>query len=284
MFCSSCGTANGESGQFCVKCGAALQSVPGAPASSAGVPGATPSASADVPAYIPPVQPYGVATEVSGKAIGSLVCGLLFLIFPVAIVAVVLGHLSLSDIKKSAGRLTGRGMAITGLVLGYLGLSVIPILIIAAIAIPNLLRARQAANEAYALETLRTINSSALMYYSTYGNGYPPSLEALGGNEGESPADCNHAQLIDAKVSFGDKNGYRFTYTAKPTPDGFPLALSRDAIEKGCKAPGSPAGYAVVAEPEVQGTTGQRSFYTDATGAIRYSTDGTATADSTPLQ
>src|SRR5713226_7615525 len=83
---------------------------------------------------------------------------------PAAIVAVIMGHLSLSDIQKSAGRLGGKGMAIAGLVLGYLGLSFIPIVIIAAIAIPNLLRAKMAANEASAVASLRTYNTALSRY------------------------------------------------------------------------------------------------------------------------
>jgi len=65
------------------------------------------------------------------------ICGFLFP-FLLSIAAIILGHLSLSEIKKSAGRVTGQGLAIAGLVLGYLGIVTIPvILIIAAIAIPN---------------------------------------------------------------------------------------------------------------------------------------------------
>src|SRR5437879_12596996 len=90
-------------------------------------------------------------------AIASLICCILFFFLPSAIVAIIMGHLSLSDIRRSAGRLGGRGMAIAGLVLGYTGLAIIPVLIIAAIAIPNLLRARMAANEASAVGSLRTI-------------------------------------------------------------------------------------------------------------------------------
>ena len=81
----------------------------------------------------------------SGKALASLICGVVFFFWPLsAIAAVVLGHLALADIQRSAGRLAGRGMAIGGLVTGYIGTSLLPILIIAAIAIPNLLRSRRA--------------------------------------------------------------------------------------------------------------------------------------------
>ena len=86
--------------------------------------------------------------ETSVKAILSLVCGLLFFIPFLFIAAIVFGHLALSEIRKSAGRLKGEGIAIAGLVLGYIEIAGIPfLLIIAAIAIPNLLRARMAANE-----------------------------------------------------------------------------------------------------------------------------------------
>ena len=81
------------------------------------------------------MPPAGVPT--SGKAIASLICGIFTLFFPASIAAIILGHLSLSAIRKSAGRLGGRGVAIAGLVLGYAGITLIPlILIIAAIAIP----------------------------------------------------------------------------------------------------------------------------------------------------
>src|SRR6266852_2117927 len=78
--------------------------------------------------------------EKSGKATASLVCGILLCLSPFSsAAAVVLGHLALSDIKNSAGRMAGQGVAVAGLVLGYVGLVffVPMVLIIAAIAIPN---------------------------------------------------------------------------------------------------------------------------------------------------
>src|SRR3989454_4059184 len=70
------------------------------------------------------------------------------------------------------------------------------ILIIAAIAIPNLLRSRMAANEASAVGSLRTIVTSNVTYSSTYGNSFAPTLPTLGGAPG-ALATCNGAQLID---------------------------------------------------------------------------------------
>ena len=218
----------------------------------------------------------------SGKAIGSLICGILFFFFPVAIVAVVLGHLSLSDIRKSAGRLTGQGVAIAGLILGYMGLSVIPILIVAAIAIPNLLRARMAANETSAVESLRKITTAEVSYSTLYQNGYAPSLYALGAGIGNK-ADCNHAALIDYALTSAEKDGYLFIYTLDAPVDGSIAGLSHEAVANGCTTPGGPS-YSVVAQPLKPGATGQRSFYTNATGTIRYSTEGTPDGQSEPIE
>jgi type IV pilus assembly protein PilA len=222
--------------------------------------------------------------ESSGKALASLICGIFFFVFPSAIAAIILGHISLSDIRKSAGRLTGHGMAVTGLVLGYLGVAVIPfVLIVAAIAIPNLLRARMVANEASAVGSLRTIDTAARTYASLYSNGYPPSLEAMAGPTGASST-CDHSELIGTTLAAGIRSGYVFIYTVRGKDGGQRiLFLSDDAVAKGCTIPGG-AAYTVTADPVTRGTTGQRSWFTDQTGVIRYEVDGSATKDSPPLQ
>ena len=270
MFCALCGAANSNDGRFCGKCGAALQGQKDMPPPGAG--------------YGAPERPYTGPTETSGKAIGSLICGLLFFIFPVALLAIVLGHLSLSDIRKAAGRITGRGMAIAGLALGYTGVAIIPAtLIIAAIAIPNLLRARMAANEAAAAASLRTINVAAIAYQGAYSNGFPPSMDALGAAELGGPATCDHARLIDPLLARRVKYGYAFAYLPRPVVFQARPALSPEAIAKGCTVPGG-TGYTVTAFPVRPGSTGARSFFTDETGIIRYETNGPATVNSPPVQ
>ena len=138
------------------------------------------------------------------------------------IAAVVLGHLALAEIKKSAGRLAGRGMAMAGLILGYIGVAMVPfILIIAAIAIPNLLRAKMAANEASAVGTLRTYNTAMVTYASECPKiGYAKSLENLG--PGTTEADqCTHANLVGAQLAMPVpvKAGYHFSYTSEAGAD-----------------------------------------------------------------
>src|ERR1700747_2529407 len=75
------------------------------------------------------------------------------------------------------------------------------ILIIAAIAIPNLIRSRMAANEASAVATLRTLTTAFVTYSSTYRNGLPPDLASLQAPAAAAPPDCAHAGLVDTVLS-----------------------------------------------------------------------------------
>lgn len=269
MFCTHCGAENPDASQFCSRCGTNLH------ASSA------PSAGTSAPASTAGLYS-SAPTETSGKAIASLICGILFFFLPAAVAAIILGHLSLAEIRRSAGRLAGEGTAIAGLVLGYIGVAFIPfILIIAAIAIPNLLRARMAANEASAVGSLRTIVTANVTYSSTYANGFAPDLSTLAGAEGES-ADCHRAQLIDKRLGSGLKSGYQFEYAPRYPSSGESSKVSPEAAAKGCTTPGT-SGFTVTAQPLTRGTTGQRSFFIDETGVIRFDPNGTATVDSDPI-
>jgi prepilin-type N-terminal cleavage/methylation domain-containing protein len=133
------------------------------------------------------------------------------------------------------------------------------ILIIAAIAIPNLLRSKMAANEASAMGSLRTIHTEAVTYFSTYGDGYPPTLANLGPPPGPGNPSCAFADLIDNVLAGGRRSGYIFAYAGQ------------NAIVN--PPPGCPAGwnvYTVNADPIVAGATGQRHFYVSNDGVIRF--------------
>ena len=147
------------------------------------------------------------------------------------------------------------------------------ILIIAAIAIPNLLRSRMAANEASAVGSIRTMNTAAITYSSTYGNGFPPTLAAIG-TTGTGVATCVNASLLDTVLTLGTKSGYLFGLQ----PGTVANAATPPA---GCTTGGFADGYVVTAKPVTTGTTGQRSFCSDASGVIRQDPTGTvATAAS----
>lgn len=133
------------------------------------------------------------------------------------------------------------------------------ILVIAAIAIPNFLRSRIAANEAAAVSSLRAITSASVAYSATYGNGYPPTLQALGGPG--NPATCNQSSLIDPVIATAPsiKSGYQFAYAMG---NALPVATP------GCGAPGGNS-YTVQANPTTPDVTGQRYFFVDESGIIR---------------
>jgi type II secretory pathway pseudopilin PulG len=202
----------------------------------------------------------------SGKAIASLILGILFVLLPASILAVVFGHLAYSEINRSAGRLKGKGMAMAGLILGYFGVALIPFLIIAAIAIPNLLRSRIAANQASAVGSLRTLNTAAITYATAYNNGYPVSLSALGPPLSSAPPDADAAGLIDQVLVSGTKSGYVFTYSPGEKDER-----------------GRVGSYSIRADPLTPGTTGQNHYFTDQTGVIRQQTDRPADEQSPPI-
>jgi prepilin-type N-terminal cleavage/methylation domain-containing protein len=139
------------------------------------------------------------------------------------------------------------------------------ILTIAAIAIPNLLRARMAANQAAAVQNLRTITSAASTYSSTYGGGLPWSLTALGGMP---PATCSGAVLLDEVLAAGQKSGYQFEFT--------PLGIPVSNTPPGC--PPSYYQYLITAVPITVGGTGQSSFCADEPAVIRINTTGAKAA------
>jgi Domain of unknown function (DUF4190) len=265
MICSMCAAENPMNGRFCQNCGSLLQGQREVPPQIYGaIPG----------------EPYTGPTETSAKAIGSLICGILFFIFPSSIAAVVLGHLALSDIRRAAGRLTGRGMAIGGLVLGYAGLAFIPLLIIAAIAVPHMLRATVPANEASAVGSMRAIVTASYAYQTEYSNGYPPALATLAGS---GKGSCDHAALISDELGSGRLHGYVFTYVALPAFFDSNKPQSQRAIDLGCTARGG-TEFRIFADPVMRGRTGRRSFYVDETGVIRVSLRGAASATSEILQ
>jgi prepilin-type N-terminal cleavage/methylation domain-containing protein len=135
------------------------------------------------------------------------------------------------------------------------------ILIIAAIAIPNLMRSKMAANQSSAVGSLRTINTAMVTYSTNYPSvGYAATLATLGGAAsactGTTAATSAQACLIDNVLATGTKSGYVFT-----------------AVGGG----GTPAvTYTSLATPQVQGSTGQNAYCSDQSGVLYYNNSGTA--------
>lgn len=226
QICAACGNTLDANDKFCRVCGRQL--------------GAAPLGIPPIPASTVPVG----SAETSPKAVISLVCGLLFFVPLSFIAAIVFGHLGLSEIRRSAGRLKGEGLAIAGLVLGYIWIAGIPlVLIVAAIAIPNLLRARMAANESSAIGIVRTIAAAETTYAATHQEeGYTCSLSSL-----------TESGLNVPGFATGQRNGYAFELS-------------------GCTA-GSDGGpnrkYQIVAYPLRMNQTGVRAFCSDEAAVLK---------------
>ncbi len=123
------------------------------------------------------------------------------------------------------------------------------IAIIAAIAIPSLLAARISGNEASAVSSLRTLATVNEQYRTRFGE-YAPSL-----------ADLVTQGYIDDVLGSGAKSGYDFTYSQLSTQT-----------------------YTVTADPTIAGRTGERGFFVDESGVIRFATSGTAGATDAPIE
>ncbi len=125
------------------------------------------------------------------------------------------------------------------------------IAIIAAIAIPNLLRSRMAANEAAAIGALRTLSSSQENYRNNSGTGLYGTLALLAG---ATPP------YIDSALGAGISRGYTVAVVGAPTADV----------------------WSATAVPNTVGSSGNRGFFIDESGVIRFTTDGSAPTTASP--
>ena len=143
------------------------------------------------------------------------------------------------------------------------------ILVIAAVAIPNLLRSKMSANEASAISSIRTIITSEIIYSATYTVGFSTDLPSL--SDGGVSTNCippaipaaASACLIDPALATGTKSGYLFTYV----PTG---------------SSGVNSSYTLHGDP-VSAGFGRRHFYTDTTDVLRVSVTGVASASDPAL-
>jgi hypothetical protein len=243
MLCGQCGNSAPDGNNFCHVCGLAIAQ------------GKSPETVVS-PTTIQPTSFSEPKTD--GKAIASLVFGCLAFVFPAALLAIILGHLSLSDIGKSPDRMQGRGLAIAGLVLGYVRALAIPILfaMLMVALIPTGLRnhaSQITAHQASAVSSIRALNASEIGYARAHPEkGFTCKLDDLVGSDGVYG-------WMDRALAGGKKNGYLFTLQncLPSTPEG---PITR---------------YQITGYPE-QDRTHLRAFCSDESAVIRYDISGSA--------
>lgn len=120
-------------------------------------------------------------TGTSGLAIGSLVCGILAFVSAglTGLPAVIMGHMSLSRIKSSAGALGGKGMAIAGLIMGYFGFCLIGIAILASLAVPAFNSVQRQGNQMKVVLNAKQILLATKQYAASHNGNLPPDIETL---------------------------------------------------------------------------------------------------------
>lgn len=221
--CTACGFVGWASADLCKQCGASLA-----------------QGGSDFQMRPRPVSQRDLR---KGLAIFSLVVGVISLLtlsflLVGAILGIVLSLVAMSKAKNSPLVYGGKDLALGGLITSVLSLVlIVPIGLIAAISIPNLLAARRAANEGSTMASLRTIHSAEATYQATAGNGAFGTLEQLA-----------EQKLIRPDLAAGTKNGYRFN-----------VEVTSD----------SEMGFEVVAIPLNYPSSGRRSFFVDESGVIR---------------
>jgi type IV pilus assembly protein PilA len=235
--CPKCGFVGWPDAEFCKKCGAAMLSAP------------VDMAHAPAGNFTPSYSPYNVSPQAqlkTGLAVASLVIGilnlLLFGIFVLpAVAGIIMSAIALNKIQQYPHEYGGKSLAIGGLVTNIVAaVFLVPVMIIASIAIPNLLASRRAANEGSAMKSLVRIHSAEVTYESTVGNGHFGTLD-----------DLKIQSLIASDFANEARYGYRFRV---------------EVIES---AGSGNAGFHAIAVPTEYGSSGVRSFFIDETGVLR---------------
>lgn len=236
-FCLGCGKSLAEGERFCASCGRDSLGAAGPP--------------------IDPAVAFGLPPETSGKAIFSLIAGLIIFFPPLSVCAVIFGYLALWEIRRSPGRLEDRGLAISGIILGFLGVAFtvgwIGFGVYSIRKDEKRFNDRRAAisaggSETSAVTALRTLNTAEIAYSQAHHDkGYTCTLSDLSGAWG-----------ISRQLATGKRNGYIFHLQrcSAMKPDG-PIVK-----------------YQVVAYPEGPGANGGPAYCSDQSDVIRVARNG----------
>jgi hypothetical protein len=133
MSCTRCGALVNVGAKFCPACGKPVPPEPIAPVAAAPV---MASAVGAMPGYAPPAAPIGSAPAAApprttnGLAIAAMVLGIVWIYWIGSILALIFGYIAKGQINRSDGRQGGKGMAIAGIVLGWVGIGFLVLMIV----------------------------------------------------------------------------------------------------------------------------------------------------------
>lgn len=152
--------------------------------------------------YSPAGAPLLPQPKGSGLAVASLVLGLLSILGSclTGIPAIICGHLALSRIKKSAGQVGGFGLALTGLILGYLFTAFV--IIYAGLAVPVVMKSLKKAEQVTNINNARSLKTALDLYASGNSGAYPSSITDLVPVSFASPAVLNESLTLQKKGKF----------------------------------------------------------------------------------
>src|SRR5215471_9107104 len=267
MFCYKCGGSMPDSATVCPQCGSATADAP-QPARQPAPPPTTPYSAG-------PMQPQAYRPPTDGQATASMIFGILSLtcfwgVFGVP--AVIFGHMAKSNIRRSMGQLGGDGMAMAGLIMGYISIAV-SLVIGFALVVPNLQRARMEESESAAKSTMRKLNTSQVIYATRYSNaGYARNLAALGpgpggvcSGEGNEAHACLVDSLLGCDVTWCNKGSYSYNLTGADC-----------ASQEGCR------DYVIVATPIA--ARGDTRFCSTSDAVLRSQNGGSLRTPPTPAE
>ena len=173
-----------------------------------------------------PPLPAGVPAESSGLALTSMILGISgFLCGVTAIPAVICGHLALGKIRQSQGRITGGGLAVAGLIMGYLGVVILVIAFLAGLSAPMIIRQRKKADQTEAISNARSFSLALYEFEADYGsfpNAATAPLVADYSNNPEitgSSSNARFRQLFDAGITQSEQMFYAKS-SGSQKPDG----------------------------------------------------------------
>jgi type II secretory pathway pseudopilin PulG len=163
-------------------------------------------------------------------AITSLIFGILsvtILPFLASVPAVIFGHVAQSKIKQSNGRVGGAGMALAGLIMGYIGVALIPMLaLLAGIALPVFSSVQEKGQQTKSLIQAKEIATACRLYAVDHDGAFPKKLEEL------VPEYLSDPKIFICPLSPAEPIGFEY-YGGKDTDPPKNVLLAGKAVRRG---------------------------------------------------